>query len=69
MSDELRFDQGQIELVSEDGFLRAKVFLTKPGVYPYLLSNGTISSEAKLREDLFADVVLKKIHLAKRFNS
>ncbi len=31
-------DQATIEVESEqEGFLRAKVFLSKPGVYPYLL--------------------------------
>jgi uncharacterized protein len=47
-----------------DGFLRAKVRLNKPGVYPYTLADGTVSNEAKLPEEIFSEEFLKSLNCA-----
>jgi hypothetical protein len=46
-----RFDHAQLgsPLVGE-GFIRAKVKLTKPGVFSYVNQDGSIQREAKLPE-------------------
>ena len=62
MSIEYRFDSATLsEVRLSDGFLRAKVRLTKPGVYPYQKPDGTISKEAKLPSDVYSDEFIKSL--------
>lgn len=59
---EYRFDRADVvSYVEENGFLKAKVRLTKPGVYPYLLGDGTIRKEAKLPDEIFNPAFLKSL--------
>lgn len=59
---EYRFDRAQVvDNLLQDGFLRAKVKLTKPGVYPYVLANGEIQMEAKLPEEIYSPEFLKSL--------
>lgn len=56
MSKALRYDRGIIEPIEKgDGFLRARVTIARPGVFPYLTPGGKIRMEAKLPEDLFSE--------------
>ncbi len=56
---EFRFDRGQIEtLMRGDGFLRARVSIARPGVFPYFTPSGDIRMEAKLPGDLFSDITI-----------
>jgi len=56
---ELRYDKGSIEISeSGDGFLRARVVIARPGVFPYLTKSGDICYEAKLPEDLFSEITI-----------
>ncbi|MBK8397440.1 MAG: DUF2213 domain-containing protein [Leptospiraceae bacterium] len=59
---EYRFDRADVVSYSdENGFLRAKVRLTKPGVYNYTLGDGTTRKEAKLPEEIFHPAFLKSL--------
>ncbi|HRG77155.1 MAG TPA: DUF2213 domain-containing protein [Leptospiraceae bacterium] len=59
---EYRFDRADvISFTEENGFFKAKVRLTKPGVYPYLLGDGTIRKEAKLPDEIFNPAFLKSL--------
>jgi hypothetical protein len=59
MKNELRYDRGTIEVTeSADGFLRAKVVIARPGVFPYLTPSGDICYEAKIPEDLFSEITI-----------
>ena len=59
---EFRFDALEItDSFLEDGFLRAKVKITKPGVYPYTLADGTIRKEAKLPNEIYSKEFLKSL--------
>lgn len=64
MEFEIRFDKASLSepFLGEDGFLKAKVKLTKPGIYPYLLSNGIVRKEVKLPEELFKESVLTSLN-------
>lgn len=52
-----RFDKAYIKDFSEtsEGYLTVKAPITRPGVFPYLRSDGGIEMEAKLPEDLFSE--------------
>lgn len=55
-----RYDRGTIEPFERgDGFLRARVTIARPGVFPYLTPQGTIRMEAKLPDDLFSDLTIE----------
>ena len=59
---EYRFDRADVvSFTEENGFFKAKVRLTKPGVYPYLLGDGTIRKEAKLPDEIFNPAFLKSL--------
>lgn len=59
---EYRFDRADVvSYTEENGFFKAKVRLTKPGVYPYLLGDGTIRKEAKLPDEIFNPAFLKSL--------
>ncbi len=59
---EYRFDRADVvSWTEENGFFKAKVRLTKPGVYPYLLGDGTIRKEAKLPDEIFNPAFLKSL--------
>jgi uncharacterized protein len=59
---EYRFDRSElVTSKDESGFLRAKVKITKPGVFPYLLPDGTIRREAKLPEELYKESFIKSL--------
>ena len=54
----VRLDSGTLSLVREDsGVLKAKVNLSRTGVFPYVYSDGTVLKEAKLPEELFRQSV------------
>jgi uncharacterized protein len=62
MSFEYRFDKADLQSsVFADGFLRSKVRLTKPGVYPYTLADGTVRQEAKPPEEIYSESFLKSL--------
>ncbi|HPA70779.1 MAG TPA: DUF2213 domain-containing protein [Spirochaetota bacterium] len=55
-----RYDRGTIEPFERgDGFLRARVTIARPGVFPYLTPQGTIRMEAKLPDDLFSEITIE----------
>lgn len=59
---EYRFDRAEIsDSRYQDGFLRAKVRLTKPGVFPYLMADGTVRKEAKPPEEIYSESFLKSL--------
>lgn len=59
MKNEHRYDKGIAQAQSfGDGFLRARVTIARPGVFPYLTKDGNIRWEAKLPEDLFSDITI-----------
>ncbi|MEW6525078.1 MAG: DUF2213 domain-containing protein [Spirochaetota bacterium] len=59
MKNEHRYDKGIAQAQSfGDGFLRARVTIARPGVFPYLTRDGNIRWEAKLPEDLFSDITI-----------
>lgn len=59
---EYRFDRADVVSYSEEnGFFKAKVKLVKPGVYPYLLSDGTLRKEAKLPDAVYSPAFLKSL--------
>lgn len=63
MEFELRFDRATIEPIqTEEGFLKARVRLSRPGVYPYFLPDGSIRKEAKLPDELFKKSVLDSLN-------
>lgn len=56
---ELRYDRGNIEITGRgDGFLRARLSIARPGVFPYLTPSGDIRMEAKLPEDIFSEMTI-----------
>ncbi len=59
---EYRFDRADVvSWTEENGFFKAKVRLTKPGVYNYALGDGTIRKEAKLPDEIFNPAFLKSL--------
>lgn len=52
-----RFDKAYITDFSEssDGYMTVRAPITRPGVFPYLRSDGGIEMEAKLPEELFSE--------------
>ena len=59
MPNELRYDRGSIEIAERgNDFLRAKVVIARPGVFPYLTKSGKIQYEAKLPADLFSEITI-----------
>ena len=59
MDKELRYDRGTIEIAEKgNDFLRAKVVIARPGVFPYLTPSGDICYEAKLPDDLFSEITI-----------
>ena len=62
---ELRYDRGNIEILERgDGFMRCRVSIARPGVFPYLTPSGTIRMEAKLPEDIFSEKTINSAKLA-----
>lgn len=56
MAKSFRYDRATIQSIeSGDGFLRGRVTLARPGVFPYLTPDGRIRLEAKLPEHLYSD--------------
>lgn len=55
----LRIDTGTIERFGEGQFARFKVRMAKPGVFPYLHSDGKILLEAKLPEEIFSPATIE----------
>ncbi len=56
---EFRYDHGTIETLERgNGFLRARVLIARPGVFPYLTPSGDIRMEAKLPEDIFSEITI-----------
>lgn len=59
MNHEYRYDRATITpLASGDGFLRARVAIARPGVFPYLYTDGQIRMEAKLPVELFSEITI-----------
>jgi hypothetical protein len=55
----LRYDRGAIKAVETgEGFLRAKVVMAVPGVYPYMDAAGSVKLEAKLPDELSNKVTI-----------
>lgn len=58
-----RFDRGELTDISaemtEDGFLRARANITRTGVFPYQLADGTIRRELRHPDDVFDAESLK----------
>lgn len=55
-----RFDKGTMEPIERyDGFLRAKVTMAKPGVFPYLWPDGKVRLEAKLPDEIFSQMTIE----------
>lgn len=52
-----RYDKALIEDYSEtpEGFLTVRAPITRPGVFPYMRSDGGIQMEAKLPDEIFSD--------------
>jgi len=58
----LKIDKGKFKVIETgEGFLKARISIARPGVFPYTKSDGTISYEAKLPEDLFSKATLDSI--------
>jgi len=54
----VKFDKGNIEVIeTAEGFLKAKVSIARPGVFPYL-ENGKLVHEAKLPGDILSKSTL-----------
>lgn len=50
-----RYDHAKLEVTEHGpGFLRARVTMARPGVFPYLRTDGSLAFEAKLPEELFS---------------
>lgn len=59
---EYRFDRADVvSWTEENGFFKAKVRLTTPGVYNYTLGDGTVQKEAKLPAEIFNPAFLKSL--------
>ncbi|MCI3027696.1 DUF2213 domain-containing protein [Desemzia sp. C1] len=56
-----RFDKAYIKDFSEtsEGYLTVKAPITRPGVFPYLRSDGGVEMEAKLPEELFSEKTIR----------
>jgi len=60
MKREYRYDKATIvPLESTPGFLRARVAISRPGVFPYIYSDGTIRMEAKLPDEILSEQTLE----------
>ncbi|MCB1202551.1 MAG: DUF2213 domain-containing protein [Leptospiraceae bacterium] len=51
---EYRFDIGELSTVPGEGFKRCRVKIARPGVFPYMHTDGRVRLEAKLPQDLFS---------------
>jgi len=57
----IKFDKAELKAVQlENGFLKAKISIARPGVFKYADGNG-YSLEAKLPEDLFSSITMDSI--------
>jgi len=57
-----KIDKGKFKVIETgEGFLKARISIARPGVFPYTKSDGTISYEAKLPEDLFSKATIDSI--------
>jgi len=57
-----KIDKGKFKVIETgEGFLKARISIARPGVFPYTKSDGTISYEAKLPEDLFSKSTIDSI--------
>ncbi|SFP18487.1 DUF2213 domain-containing protein [Salibacterium halotolerans] len=56
-----RYDRAKIlsHDESDEGFLTVRAVVTKPGVYPYQSSDGTIQQELKHPEDIYSDLTIR----------
>jgi hypothetical protein len=59
MKREYRYDRATITPVeSGTGFLRARVAIARPGVFPYLYTDGDVRMEAKLPDEILSELTL-----------
>jgi len=57
-----KIDKGKFKVIETgEGFLKARISIARPGVFPYTKTDGTISHEAKLPEDLFSKATIDSI--------
>jgi hypothetical protein len=60
-SDDMRFDKAELKAVQmENGFLKAKISIARPGVFKYLY-DGQVRNEVKLPDDLFSAFTMDSI--------
>jgi hypothetical protein len=60
MKHEYRYDRATVTpIASSNEFLRARVAIARPGVFPYLYTDGQIRFEAKLPEELFSEITIQ----------
>jgi len=60
MKREYRYDRATVTPVSSgDGFLRARVSIARPGVFPYFYTDGDIRLEAKLPEEILSELTIE----------
>ena len=65
----INFDRGQYEVIEiAEGLIRACVTVAKPGVYPYVVADGSIQYEARLPEELFSAATINSINGAPATN-
>lgn len=57
-----RIDKGSFKVIETgEGFLKARISIARPGVFPYMREDGSISYEAKLPEDLFSQATMDSV--------
>ncbi len=56
-----RYDKTLIQDYNEtsEGYLTVTAPITRPGVFPYMRSDGTVQMEAKLPEEIFSDLTIQ----------
>lgn len=60
MKREYRYDKATIvPIESTPGFLRARVAIARPGVFPYIYRDGTIRMEAKLPDEILSEQTIE----------
>lgn len=57
-----KIDKGKFKIIETgEGFLKARISIARPGVFPYTKSDGSISYEAKLPNDLYSKSTMNSI--------
>lgn len=79
MSKNIRFDVGKIDSaqIDDKGYLRAKAYATRTGVFTYVLSDGTIRRELRHPDEVFSkdsieslkEIVVTNNHPPEKLNS